>query len=133
MKSRVKGACALLTVAFVASSASAIKDAKIPNPPANFTINGASADKGASLFKTNCVLCHGAKGKGDGIGATPTARPPDFTSKAEMQPRSDYRLYYVIKEGGDKAKLSPMMLAYGSFSDTQLKDLVAFIRTLAKK
>ena len=38
--------------------------------------------KGKNLFTTNCIACHGANGKGDGVAAASlTPKPRNFTSK----------------------------------------------------
>ncbi len=69
--------------------------------------------EGAKLFATNCVMCHGSKGKGDGAvlktymmekyGYTPLrGLSPDLTSKAEpghAQRISDGEVYSWITGG----------------------------------
>lgn len=46
------------------------------------TASAASVAAGAALFKTNCTVCHGDSGKGDGVGAAGLAvKPRDLTSE----------------------------------------------------
>ena len=78
------------------------------------------------LYKTKCAACHGADGKGDtAIGKTNKIRD---LSSADVQQQSDADLTTIITTGKSK------MPAYGkSLKPDQVKDLVAYIRTLAKK
>ncbi|MGB6684890.1 MAG: cytochrome c [Candidatus Acidiferrum sp.] len=80
---------------------------------------------GAALFKTKCAVCHGADGKGDtGIGKADNIR--DLGSE-DVQKQTDDELAGIIGNGKGK------MPAYGkSLKPEQIKDLVAFIRTLKK-
>jgi cytochrome c6 len=84
------------------------------------------AEDAAALYKTKCAACHGADGKGETpIGKTNKIR--DLGS-AEVQAQSDADLTTLIANGKGK------MPAYGkSLKPDQVKDLVAYIRTLGKK
>jgi mono/diheme cytochrome c family protein len=83
------------------------------------------ADDAGSLYKTKCAICHGADGKGD----TPAGKRMgvhDFAG-ADVQKMSDSELTGAITDGKNK------MPAYKkSLSADQIKDLVAYIRTLKK-
>jgi cytochrome c6 len=83
-------------------------------------------DAGAATYKTKCAACHGADGKGEtSIGKTNKIR--DLGS-AEVQQQSDTDLTAVITTGKGK------MPAYGkSMKPDQVKELVTYIRSLAKK
>ena len=83
-------------------------------------------DSGAALFKTKCAACHGADGKGETtMGKMNKLR--DLGSP-DVQKQSDEELSGIITNGKNK------MPAYGkSLKPEQVKDLVAFIRSLAKK
>jgi mono/diheme cytochrome c family protein len=80
----------------------------------------------ASLYKTKCSACHGPDGKGN----TPVGKNlgiRDFASP-EVQKETDAELVEITTKGKNK------MPAYGSsLKDSQIKDLVAYIRDLAKK
>jgi cytochrome c6 len=86
----------------------------------------AGAQDAGALYKTKCAACHGADGKGDtAVGKTNKIRD---LSSAEVQQQSDADLTTVITSGKGK------MPAYGkSLKLDQVKDLVTFIRSLAKK
>ena len=83
------------------------------------------AQDAAGTFKAKCAMCHGADGKGSSIGLKMGAH--DFTSD-DVQKQTDAQLTDIITKGKNK------MPAYeGKLKDTEIKDLVAFIRGLAKK
>jgi mono/diheme cytochrome c family protein len=85
----------------------------------------AVAQDAAGTYKAKCAMCHGADGKGSPTGLKMGAH--DFTS-AEVQKQSDAQLTDIITKGKNK------MPAYaGKLKDTEIKDLVAFIRSLVKK
>jgi cytochrome c6 len=83
-------------------------------------------DAGAALYKTKCAVCHGPDGKGEtAIGKANKVR--DLGS-SEMQKQSDEEVATTIENGKGK------MPAYGkSLKPEQIKDLVAYIRSLGKK
>jgi mono/diheme cytochrome c family protein len=86
----------------------------------------ATAEDAASTYKAKCSACHGADGKGD------TAMGKKFglrdLASPEMQKLSDDELNAIIADGKDK------MPSYKkSLKPEQIKDLVGFIRSLAKK
>ena len=84
----------------------------------------AGADVAAN-YKAKCALCHGADGKGD----TPVGKKMgvrDFASP-EVQKASDADLIATTTKGKNK------MPAYGGkLSDADIKDLIGYIRQLAK-
>ena len=81
---------------------------------------------GEKLYKSKCVACHGADGKGD----TPTGKKlgaRDLGS-TEVQSQSDAQLIDLVTKGKGK------MPAYGkTLKDDEIKDLVGYVRDLAKK
>jgi len=80
---------------------------------------------GESLYKTKCAGCHGADGKGQtAVGKANNIR--DLGS-ADVQAQGDDAIAGIISGGKGK------MPAYGkSLKADQIKDLVAYIRTLKK-
>jgi mono/diheme cytochrome c family protein len=82
----------------------------------------ADAQAGAATFKTKCQSCHGADGKGK-----EALKTQDWSSAA-VQNMSDAELTAITTDGKGK------MPAYGkSLKPDQIKDLVDYIRSLAKK
>ena len=85
----------------------------------------AAAQDAAATYKSKCAMCHGPDGKGSAMGTKMGAH--DFTS-ADVQKQTDEQLTEVITKGKGK------MPAYeGKLKDTEIKDLVGYIRGLAKK
>ena len=80
---------------------------------------------GEALYKAKCAGCHGADGKGEtAVGKANNVR--DLGS-AEVQAQSDDAIAGIIGNGKGK------MPAYGkSLKAEQIKDLVAYIRSLKK-
>jgi mono/diheme cytochrome c family protein len=80
----------------------------------------------AKIYKTNCVLCHGADGSGD----NPTGKAmhaKDLRSE-EVQKQSDTELAEVITKGRGK------MPAFGAkLKPDDVQKLVAYIRSMAAK
>ena len=80
------------------------------------------------LFTSNCMPCHGEKGKGDGpVGASLDPRPYDLTKK-KVDNETDGALFWRITNGHQsmptfKNVLSPM----------QRWQIVSFIRSLEEE
>jgi mono/diheme cytochrome c family protein len=78
----------------------------------------------ATVYKTNCVSCHGPDGRGSVVGKSLHAA--DFHS-AQVQQQSDAQLATVISEGRGN------MPAFGTrLSKDQIDALVKYIRTVGK-
>ena len=93
----------------------------------------ADIEHGKRIYRENCAPCHGEAGKGDGAGARSLpVRPADHTNGALMKSRTDAFLRDVIVKGGGAMGLSSFMPAWqGIFKDTEIQDLVGYIRSLA--
>jgi cytochrome c6 len=80
----------------------------------------------AALFKSKCAACHGA----DGSANTPVGKSMkirDFHSP-DVQKETDEQLTEMITAG------KGAMPSYkGKLTDAQIKSLVGYIRTMAKK
>ena len=82
---------------------------------------------GKKLFNQLCAICHGAKGKGDGVaGMSLNPRPADLT-KAVVQSQTDGAIFWKMTEGR-----APMAEYKSSLSEEQRWQLVNYIRSLAK-
>lgn len=98
----------------------------IKNPLAG---NSYQTQIGKKLFEKQCVMCHGAEGKGNGTlapGLSP--KPADLTSK-QTQSHTDGALYWKIMNG-----MSPMpSYEYAHKADhNQCWQLINYIRELGK-
>ena len=90
----------------------------------------AAVIRGGIAFRTYCVLCHGANGRGDGRASKMyTPRPANLT----VSPFNDKYKEMIIRGGGSAVGRSPYMPPWGDeLSEEQIHDLVAFLRELRK-
>ncbi|MBZ0234804.1 MAG: c-type cytochrome, partial [Deltaproteobacteria bacterium] len=81
-------------------------------------------------FKTQCAVCHGESGKGDGVGAASLEpKPRNYTDKEWQASTDDARIKKVILEGGAANGLNAAMPPYASQIDGAVADeLVKLIR-----
>jgi len=80
----------------------------------------------AATYKAKCAGCHGADGKGN-TAPGKALGVHDFASD-EVSKMSDADLINIVTAGKNK------MPGYGkSLKDTEIKDLVAYVRELAKQ
>lgn len=89
-------------------------------------------EAGKQLYQMRCTPCHGADGKAN----TPTAqalnpKPRDHTDGAYMNTLSNEHLLKVLKNGGAAVGKSPVMPPQADLSDQQIRDVIAYVRTLA--
>lgn len=89
--------------------------------------------EGKKLYTTYCSSCHGESGKGDGAaGAALPVKPADHTNGTVMNQLSDSFLVEIISKGGGAAGKSTFMPAWGgALNDKQIRDIVAYIRSIA--
>ncbi len=86
--------------------------------------NSISAAEGKKTYMQICVVCHGDKGKGDGIGGLAlNPRPANFSS-LKVQQQTDGAIYWKITEGR-----APMASYKTILTEMQRWQLVNFIRT----
>ncbi len=98
------------------------------------------AAAGKVVFETNCSTCHGMTGKGDGpVGAALNPRPRDlstgefkFDTDDDGKPGTDDDLKNVIQKGGAAFGGSPLMAPWPTLSDTDVENVIAYIRSLKK-
>jgi len=90
----------------------------------------AAVIRGGIAFRTYCVLCHGAEGRGDGRAAKMyTPRPANLT----VSPFNDAYKEMIIRGGGASVGRSAYMPPWGDeLTDEQIHDVVAFLRELRK-
>jgi len=90
------------------------------NPPAK------AQGAGEKVYKAKCASCHGPEGKGEtSVGKATKAR--DFCSD-EVQKGTDEEWTAIVVKGKNK------MPAYDKkLTDAEIKDAIAYIRSLCKK
>ena len=93
----------------------------------------ADAEVGKADYQIYCASCHGETGEGDGpVAQALNPKPARHSNGAYMNPLTDDYLFKVIKFGGAAVGKSAMMAPLGgSLSDQQIRNTIAFIRTLA--
>jgi len=103
-----------------------------PAPPAAAP-RAADAERGGTLYATYCASCHGARGAGDGpVAASLDPAPARHDDGAYMNGLSNEHMVAVVKLGGPAVGKSPMMAPWGgTLDDQQIRDVIAFVRTLA--
>jgi cytochrome c oxidase cbb3-type subunit 3 len=90
---------------------------------------------GKKLYLTYCFLCHGPSGQGDGFAASvQPSKPRNLADDAYMSTRSDQQLFDAIS-GGGPAIHGSMTMPYWreSLTEAEIRDLVAYVRTLHRK
>jgi mono/diheme cytochrome c family protein len=89
--------------------------------------------EGKKLYLTYCASCHGDNGKGDGPAAQSLpVKPANHTAGSVMNQFTDKFLMEIISKGGSAVGKSPMMPAWGGqFKENQLRDIVAYVRSIA--
>ena len=84
-------------------------------------------EQGEKVAKTNCVSCHGAKGKGDGAAAAAlNPRPADWTSQ-KVQSESDGEIFWKISNG--RGAMPP----WKHLAENDRWALIRYIRSLGSK
>jgi cytochrome c oxidase cbb3-type subunit 3 len=106
-------------------------EAELAPVPAGSLRGDAAAGK--VLYGQFCAVCHGASGKGDGpTAATLFPKPRDHTDAAYMGSVDDAYLYRVVDGGGASVGKSPLMPPWGgALNEQDLKDVIAYVRTLS--
>ena len=85
------------------------------------------AHAGHAVYDKSCRACHGSEGQGNpGIAKAMNVTIHELGS-AEVQGKSDAELNKIITEG--KGKMKPVK----PLSDDQVQNVIAYIRSLAKK
>ena len=88
--------------------------------------------EGKKLYASDCSTCHGANGKGDGVAAKSLpVKPGDHTNGTMMNQLSDEALSDIISKGGAAVGKSAFMPAWGSLNEKQIRDIIAYIRSIA--
>ena len=102
----------------------------VASAPAGGATGAGDPVHGKELFDKNCQTCHGANGMGDGpLGASLNPKPRNFHDVGYMDARPDDSLFTSVKFGKSQ------MPAWGAagMSDQDIRDAIAYVRTLEKK
>lgn len=90
------------------------------------------AARGGALHLQDCAQCHGETGAVDVIVMHMDEPPKDQSDAEYMATLTDAFLYLAICRGGADVGRSIVMPAWGDYySDQDIKDLVAHIRTFS--
>jgi mono/diheme cytochrome c family protein len=80
---------------------------------------------GKKIYGTYCAVCHGDKGKGDGIAAAGLNPKPANHASEKFQKQTDGAIYWKLTTG------RPPMASYSNtLTVTQRWQVIDFIRTL---
>ncbi|MFQ5914324.1 MAG: c-type cytochrome [Nitrospinota bacterium] len=92
------------------------------------------AAKGKEMYAKLCASCHGATGKGDGpMAAALTPKLKDLSNKAYLSKLDDKYLVDITAKGGAAIGKAPLMPPFGgSLKEEDIRDVIAYIRSLAE-
>ena len=137
--SRVQFAIAILSLFCLASVAALAQTTS--NPVASTAVA-----RGRDTFQQSCALCHGERGKGDGLAASAlTPRPVDLTILTKRNGTFPAAHIEAVLKGTDPvAGHSPTMMIWRSLfladangnealADARASDLVTFIESIQVK
>ena len=95
------------------TTAASAASAAAPAETASAVAKADTAAAAQTYFKQNCVVCHGANGKGDGPGAANLNPKPQNYTDAKWQAKvKDDELKKAIVQGGVAVGRSPIMPAH---------------------
>ncbi len=108
----------------------------IPTPPVPLTArfaqnptpdNPATVAAGRALYQVNCVVCHGAKGLGDGAAAQ-TLNPKPFNLQVHVPQHAPGELFYWVSEG---IPFTAMPAWKDKLSETERWEIIRYLQALA--
>ncbi|MFQ5747969.1 MAG: c-type cytochrome [Planctomycetota bacterium] len=87
---------------------------------------------GRRIYRHYCTMCHGFDGTGTGFNAVNLeTKPANHTLDRRMAKTDDLLLHGVVTRGGQKTGRSFLMPPWGgTFSQREIWDLIAYLRTL---
>ena len=110
-----------------------VEDYKYFEPWKTEHFQKADAGRGAIVYQEYCVQCHGAKGEGDGPGASGLEPKPAVHAKMALDQLPEDYLFNVIYYGGKSVGKSPMMPDWGlTLPPKDLADVIAYLKDTFK-
>ncbi len=94
---------------------------------ASIALAAGNAQAGKAVFEKSCKTCHGTDGQGNAAIAKMMRVTMRGLASQEVQAKSDAELKKDIVEGTGKMK--PIK----GLSDSQISDVIAFVRSFGKK
>ncbi|GAB1264740.1 c-type cytochrome [Aurantivibrio infirmus] len=88
-------------------------------------------ERGAEVFSSYCILCHGARGEGDGILPLNISDYPDTNLRGKGNEKKNNTLLETIIYGGILKDVSTFMPPYGNeLSWSEVESVAKFVVTL---
>ena len=97
--------------------------AAVPNP---FADDEESLAAGAVLYASNCAICHGETGEGDGPAAAGLEIAPSDLHEGHVQGNTDGALFFIISHGKPE---TPMPAWEDVLDEDERWHVVNFLRT----
>ena len=87
---------------------------------------------GYRIFRTNCFICHGLDGTGNGpLASKLETKPADLTNNDRLKKKSDRELFKIIEGKEPHGQVSHDMPQWGlAIPQSQLRSLLAYVRYL---
>lgn len=96
--------------------------------PAARLADPAAQQHGRQLFLRHCALCHGERADGRGARIAFSSPPADFSNPQWRERTSARQAFAIVRDG----KRGTSMGAWRSFSDDEVWDLVAYLRSVSQ-
>lgn len=120
----------LAAVAVFALSASAAKKEAAPKAGGAHASTPELVAKGKASYATNCLMCHGEKGDGNGpAGAVMNPKPRNFATDKFKQGDKAEQVFKTISEGVK----GTAMAGFGHLSEDDRWALTHYVLTFRKK
>ena len=101
------------------------EEAKTIKNPIKIVDRFDSAKRGKRIFKTRCMICHGATGIGDGAGGKALNPKPQNLTLPMVQNQTDGEIFWKVSTGRNA------MIKWGPIlSESERWDVVNYVRTL---
>ncbi len=105
------------------------------DPPAPGQVPAAALAEAKHVYATQCALCHGQNGKGDGpLAASVNPKPQDYTNAQFQRTVSDATIRTAIVKGGAAVGKSSIMPPHPDLADKPevVAGLVQIIRDFGR-